>query len=116
MRHKEYKKGDRIFYECYDGTIGTSIVLDTEDRVYESIDDKPIKFKMLKTGPYTSIEDYSCLPMSDPRVKELIKKYKKFDKEKGKVMGKILELVSPYEKEAQEEILTTLKAMLGIED
>jgi hypothetical protein len=116
MRHKEYKKGDRIFYEYYDGTIGTAIVLDTEDRVYESIDDKPIKFKMLKTGPYTSIEDYSCLPMSDPRVKELIKKYKKFDKEKEEIINKMAVLLSSYEKTAQEEAINILKVRLGIED
>ena len=116
MRRKEYKKGDRIFYECYDGTIGAAIVLDTEDRDEQIIGGKPIKFKLLKTGPYTSIEDYNCLPMSDPRVKELIKKYRKFDKEKEEVINKMVVLLSSYEKTVQEEAINLLKVRLGIED
>ena len=31
---RDIKVGDRIYYECYDGTIGTSIVTKIEPRTY----------------------------------------------------------------------------------
>ena len=116
MRRKEYKKGDRIFYECYDGSIGTDIVLKVEDRQNVYTDGKIEYFHVLYTSPYTMIEDYNCLPMNDPRVKELIKKYRKFDKEKDELINKMVVLLSPYEKTVQEEAITLLKVKLGIED
>lgn len=84
-RRKNYKIGDRIFFEYYDGTIGTAIVLEKKPESY--IDDKgrTINYDMLITWKSGSgnccsgTEDYNTLPLSDPRVKELQKQLKKQD-------------------------------------
>ena len=84
-RRKNYKVGDRIFFEYYDGTIGTAIVLEKKPESY--IDDKgrTINYDMLITWKSGSgnccsgTEDYNTLPLSDPRVKALKKELKKQD-------------------------------------
>lgn len=84
-RRKNYKIGDRIFFEYYDGTIGTAIVLEKKPESY--IDDKgrTINYDMLITWKSGSgnccsgTEDYNTLPYSDPRVKALKKELKKQD-------------------------------------
>lgn len=83
-RRKKYKVGDRIFYEYYDGTIGTEIVLEVIPDSYIDDNNKPIYYDMLvtyKSGEQFSeeIEDYNTLPYSDPRVKALMKELKKQD-------------------------------------
>lgn len=71
-----YKVGDRIFYECLDGTIGTAIVKDTESRTYMNFDGEIINYNLLRLGSHAAIEDYSCLSKDDERVKEFIKLHK----------------------------------------
>lgn len=77
-RTKQRKVGDRIFYECYDGTIGTAIIKKIEDAEYKESQgygkpDKVVKYKKYYTGVYESIENYNCLSDNDPRVKEYCK-------------------------------------------
>lgn len=80
---KKYKVGDRIFYENYDGTVGTSIVLEIEPKSYVDDNGRTINYNMLVTergSNWTvSTEDYNTLPYSDPRVKALIKELEKQD-------------------------------------
>lgn len=82
-RRKKYKVGDRIFFEYYDGTVGTRIVLEIEPRSYVE-NGKTINYDILityKNGSHfkEAIEDYSTLPYSDPRVKEFQKQLAKQD-------------------------------------
>lgn len=81
-RTKQRKVGDRIFYEKYDGTIGTATIKKIEDAEHEESQGygkpyKVVKYKMYYTGVNTAIEDYNCLSDNDPRVKEF-RKGKKF--------------------------------------
>lgn len=69
---KNIKIGDRIYYECYDGTIGASIVTKIEPRTYWD-NGKRFDYNMLFTGPYTAIEDYNTLSPSNRKVKAYIK-------------------------------------------
>ena len=82
-KRKKYKVGDRIFFEYYDGTIGTEIVLEIEPKSYVNDNGRTINYNMLitwKSGNCSSgIEDYNTLPYSDPRVKALMKELKKQD-------------------------------------
>lgn len=119
MSRKEYKVGDRIFYECYpSGEVGTAIIKRIENKSYRDDNGKEIPFKWLilqESGSYSvGIEDYNCLPYNNPRVKELIKKYKKFDKEKDNIVESIVEILSPYDKSIQEEVIELIKIKLRI--
>ena len=72
---KNYKIGDRIFFEYSDGSIGESIVIDIEPRSYSEYDDGQnkyvdINFNMLRTGKHWMIEDYNCMSEDDPKVIE----------------------------------------------
>ena len=82
-RRKKYKVGDRIFFEYYDGTVGTAIVLEIKPKSYVDDNGRTIDYNMLitwKSGNCSSgIEDYSILPYSDPRVKAMMKELKKQD-------------------------------------
>lgn len=72
---RNIKVGDRIYYECFDNTIGTAIVTKIEPRTYWE-NRKRHDFNMLSTGPYTAIEDYNTLAPSNPKVKAYIKEMK----------------------------------------
>lgn len=82
-RRKKYKVGDMIFFEYYDCTVGTAIVLEIEPKSYVDDNGKTINYDMLitwKSGNCCSgTEDYNTLPYSDPRVKALMKELKKQD-------------------------------------
>ena len=82
-RKKQYKVGDRIFYENYDGTIGTEIVLEVKPDSYIDDSGKTVNFNMLVTERGTNwsteMADYTTLPYSDPRVKALMKELKEQD-------------------------------------
>lgn len=120
MRTKDYKVGDRIFYETYpEKEIRTDIVKKVEEDSYRNDKGKEIPFKWLvlwENGYYSSgIEDYNCLPYSDPRVKDFAKKFERFDKEKDAIMDSIIDMLSPYDKSMQVEIIDMLKIKLDIE-
>ena len=115
---KTYKVGDRIFYEYVgDGSIGSSIVIDVEEKSY--LDDRgrehPYQWLTLwRDGNCSSgIENYNCLSSNDPKVRELAKKFAKFDKQKDSVMNSIMNILSPWEEEIQEEIFELLKLRLN---
>ena len=72
---RDIKVGDRIYYEYYDGTIGTSIVTKIEPRSYWD-NGKRFDYNMLFTGPYSAIEDYNTLSPSNHKVKAYIKEVK----------------------------------------
>ena len=73
--------GDRIFYEHYDGSIGTALITDIKDAQYTDFDQygKPLKkgqvfkFKKYYTSQYETIEDYNCLSKYNPKVREFCK-------------------------------------------
>lgn len=74
-RTKQRKVGDRIFYEKFNGEIGTAIIKKIEDTEYKESQgyrkpDKVVKYKKYYTGVNESIEDYNCLSDNDPRVNE----------------------------------------------
>ena len=113
-----YKVGDRVFYESYsDGRIYSEIVIDIKEESY--FDDRgrkhPYQFLILwRDGSCSSgIEDYNTLSPNDPKIKELVKKFAKFDKQKDSIMESLLNIFSPWEKEIQNEILELLKIQLN---
>lgn len=73
---RNIKVGDRIYYECYDNTIGSAIVTKIEPRTYLVLNGKRYDFNMLFTGPYTCIEDYNTLAPSNRKVRTYIKEVK----------------------------------------
>lgn len=73
---RNIKVGDRIYYECYDNTIGSAIVTKIEPRTYLVLNGKKFDYNMLFTGPYTCIEDYNTLSPSNRKVKAYIKEVK----------------------------------------
>ena len=72
---RDIKVGDRIYYEYYDGTIGTSIVTKIEPRTYWD-NGKRYDFNMLFTGLHSVIEDYNTLAPSNKKVRAYIKEVK----------------------------------------
>ena len=114
---RNYKVGDRIFYECYDGSIESSIVIDIREDYY--LDDRGRKhpyqwLTLWRDGNCSSgIENYNTLSPNNPKVKELAKKFARFDKQKNSVMDFIMNILSPWNKEIQEEIFELLKLRLN---
>ena len=72
---RDIKVGDRIYYECYDNTIGSAIVTKIEPRTYWD-NGKRYDFNMLFTGPHSVIEDYNTLAPSNKKVRTYIKEVK----------------------------------------
>ena len=118
---RNIKVGDRIYYECYDGTIGTSIVTKIQPHFYYDDNGKNIDFNMLFTGPHSAIEDYNTLAPSNPKVKAYIKEMKAkrealinealmfaypdrkgFSKEERKACDKLLDFAYMKHKELEE--------------
>ena len=110
-RKKKYKVGDRVFFECYDGSIGSAIVHQVILDTYIDDDNKPYHFYMLETGDNTSIEDYATLPYSDPRVKALMKQFKKQDE----IAEQIREWVIANSDIYETEIIAKALAQVAIE-
>lgn len=73
---RNIKVGDRIYYECYDNTIGSAIVTKIEPRTYLVLNGKKFDYNMLFTGPHSAIEDYNTLSPSNRKVKAYIKEVK----------------------------------------
>ena len=73
---RNIKVGDRIYFEYYDGRIGSAVVTEIEPRFYYDGNGKRIDFNMLFTGPHTCIEDYNTIAPSNPKVKAYIKENK----------------------------------------
>ena len=73
---RNIKVGDRIYYEYFDGGIGSAIVTEIEPNFYHDDNGKKIDFNMLYTGQHSCIEDYGTLAPSNPKVKAFIKEMK----------------------------------------
>lgn len=114
--NKKYKIGDRIFYELYDGSIGTDIIIDIEDKSYITDRGKEIPYQQLivwRDGKASSgIEDYNCLSPSNPKCKSLAQQFAKFDKKRNEVINSIVEIMSPWDKRIQKDIVKLLKVKL----
>ena len=113
IKIKKYKQGDRIFFECFDGSIGSDIVLKVEERE-GAIDmtDKVRKYQMLYTDENTCIENYNCLKPSDPKCKDIAKQYKAFDKKKKPIAEAINKALEPLSNDLKKELLTKIIATL----
>ena len=72
---RNIKVGDRIYYECYDNTIGSAIVTKIEPRTYWDNGNR-YDFNMLFTGLHSVIEDYNTLAPSNKKVRAYIKEVK----------------------------------------
>ena len=79
-RTKQRKVGDRIFYEKYNGNIGTATIKKIEpaespfDKKGKYLGNgKKYKFNYYRTSNTEVIEDYNCLSDNDPRVKAFCK-------------------------------------------
>lgn len=73
---RDIKVGDRIYYECYDNTIGSAIVTKIESRTYSLTNGMRFEYNMLFTGPHSVIEDYNTLAPSNRKVRAYIKEVK----------------------------------------
>lgn len=68
------KVGDTIYYEYYDGTIGSAIVLDIQPAEYDDwLTKKKIQYNWLRTSENSGIEDYNTLAPNNPKVRAYIK-------------------------------------------
>ena len=109
MRNKKYKIGDRIFFECFDGTIESKRVIDIEDDYYVDDNGKRKDFQCLivwKNGKCSSgIEDYNCLSPSNPKVRKLAREFSKFDAQVDKILESINNLLSPYNNAIKKEVI-----------
>lgn len=118
-RNKKYKVVDRIFYECYDGSVDTDTIIDIEDQSYITESGKEIHYQWLvlwRDGKVSSgIENYNCLSPSNPKCRSLIQQFAKFDKKRNEVIDSIVEIMLPWEKNIQEEIIKLLKVKLSLE-
>ena len=113
MRWKKYKPGDRIFYDCfYDKSIHTDIVLAVENSYYISDQGYRVNYQELQVDDHMFIENYNCLPMNDPRVKELAKKYAAYDKAKEKLQETVLKLLEPFDLQMKQDFLKELQIKL----
>lgn len=117
MPKKQYKPGDRIFYEDFEGNICTDIVKRVEPDFYLDENNKKIKFNNLiieeveneRGHAQMCIEDYSCLSSRNPKCKELVKKYKTFDKHRDKIIESFMKIMEPFDIEVKKEIIDLLK-------
>lgn len=73
---RNIKLGDRIYYEYFDGRIGSAIVISIRPETTTDIYGKAFSFNRLFTGPHTCIEDYNTIAPSNPKVKAYIKEMK----------------------------------------
>lgn len=114
---KEYKVGDRIFYEFSDGSIESDIVIDIKDDFYFDEHNKEIHYQWLTTwrdgNCSTGIESYNCLAPDNPKCKELFKKYRKFDKQKDSIISSIMDILSPWETMIQKDIIKLLETKIN---
>ena len=117
---KQYKVGDRIFFERSDGSIESAIVIKVTKAFYLDDKGKEIPYFWLTTWESEDgrtscgIEDYNCLSENDPRCKELVAKYKKFDNQRENIINSILKIMSPWESGIQSEIIDLLNIKLHI--
>lgn len=114
MNWKKYKVGDRIFYKGLDGnTIYTDIVIKVEEKEYRADNGYMVKYQYLYTDECSTIENYNCIPLNSPELKDIKAQYALYDKKKHKLFASIKKLLTDFNKdiqiEALKELLTTLQ-------
>lgn len=107
---RNIKVGDRIYYEYYDGTIGTSIVTKIEPRTYLVLNGKRFDYNMLFTGPHSAIEDYNTLAPSNRKVRTYIKEVKA---KREALINEALMLAYPDRKDFSKEERKTCDRLLN---
>ena len=73
---RNIKIGDRIYFDYFDGSIGSAVVTGIRPETTTNIYGKEFSFNRLYTGPHTCIEDYNTIAPSNPKVKAHIKEMK----------------------------------------
>lgn len=106
---RNIKVGDRIYYEYYDGTIGTSIVTKIEPRTYLVLNGIKYDYNMLFTGPHSAIEDYNTLAPSNRKVKAYIKEVKA---KRKALINEVLMFAYPDKKDFSKEERKTCDRLL----
>lgn len=110
---KKYNVGDRIFYEDGDGIIKSDIIIKISDKFYLNNKGERVEYQWLTVEEgekwSSGIENYSCLSPSNPKCKELVKQYSKFDKQKDAIIESIMEIITQFDKKTQKDILKLLE-------
>ena len=73
---RNIKIGDRIYYEYFEGSIGSAVVTGIIPETTTDFYGKVFSFNRLLTGPHTCIEDYNTIAPSNPKVKAYVKEMK----------------------------------------
>ena len=73
---RNIKIGDRIYFDYFDGRIGSAVVTGIMPETTTDYFGKEFSFNRLLIGPHTCIEDYNTLAPSNPKVKAYIKEMK----------------------------------------
>lgn len=119
MRYKNYKVGDRIFFEDYEGNVMTDIVLEVEDRSYETDRGTPFNYQWLTVWKSESgfcssgVENYNCISPRNPRIRDLAKRYAKFDANKDKLIDDMLKVIEEYDDEIKRDAVKLLNIRVG---
>lgn len=117
MAKQKHKIGDRVFYECFDGTIRTNVILDIIDCSYTNDKGKEVKYKdfiVWREGNCSlPVEDYNCLSPDDPRCRNIAKQYEQYDKDKESVISSITEIIDKYPPIVIDDIIAQLNNRYG---
>lgn len=117
MAKQKHKIGNRVFYECFDGTISTNVILDINDCSYTNDKGKKVKYKefiLWREGNCSSaVEDYNCLSPNDPRCRDITKQYKQYDKDRESIISSIMEIIDKYPPIVINDIITQLNVRYG---
>lgn len=70
---KNINVGDRVYFEYYDGTIGTGTIKEIIQNCHIRRDKKEIHYNAYRLSKYSIIEDYNCLSEDNQKVQEYIK-------------------------------------------
>lgn len=68
----EHKVGDTVYFEYYDGSIGSGTIKEIKPESYLDDNGNTVHYNEYGFGD-TVIEDYNCISENDPRVQEYIK-------------------------------------------
>lgn len=111
---RNIKVGDRVFYECYDGTIDSDIVRGIKPSSYINDSGKEIKYNMLVFGydngyPSVVIEDYNTLSERNPKVKAFYNEKKKIGED---LLNELYEVTNAKTKNEKEIVHKLIKHLV----
>lgn len=75
-RMRKKNVGDRIYYESFDGSIGTAVITRIREQEGSKKYGQPDIYYIYETGPCSIIESYNCLADSNPKVRKYISENK----------------------------------------